>query len=97
MKACISLAAAISVILMGGCQRSGFNMERYKNAVKDGFTKIPQACEIENLLGEADHFISYSGPDVRQDWNTEVYFAGRTASRCRWKLRLTGTSVESSR
>ena len=77
MKACISLAAAISVILMGGCQRSGFNMERYKSAVKDGFTKIPQACEIENLLGEADHFISYSGPDVRQDWNTEVYFAGR--------------------
>ena len=36
-------------------------MGRYKNAVKDGFTKIPQAAEIEDLLGEADHFISYTG------------------------------------
>ena len=49
---------------MGGC-------------VKDGFTKIPQAGEIEDLLGEADHFISYSGSGEKQDWNTEVYFAGR--------------------
>ncbi len=77
MKLCISLAAAIWVALVGGCGGSGFEVGRYKNAVKDGFTKIPQAAEIEDLLGEADHFISYSGPGVKQDWNTEVHFAGR--------------------
>ena len=74
MKLCISLALAIGAVFTGGC---GFNLGRYKNAVKDGFAKIPQAAEIEDLLGEADHFISYSGPGVKQDWNTEVHFAGR--------------------
>ena len=52
-------------------------MERYRRAVKSGFKKIPEAKQIEDLLGEADHFISYSGPSVPQDWNTVVYFGGR--------------------
>ena len=77
MKAFISLAVMILAIYTGGCEGSGFDVGRYKDAVKDGFTKIPQACEIERLLGKADHFISYSGPNVKQDWNTEVYFEGR--------------------
>jgi hypothetical protein len=52
-------------------------MENYKKAVKSGFKMIPEAMQIEKLFGEADHFISYSGPGVRQDWNTEVFFRGR--------------------
>ena len=54
-----------------------FNPKNYTQAVKSGFEKIPQALQIEQLFGEADHFISYSGPYVPQDWNTEVFFYGR--------------------
>ena len=46
-------------------------------AVKSGFKKIPEAKQIEDLLGEADHLISYSGPNVPQDWTTLVYFGER--------------------
>lgn len=33
--------------------------------------------QIEDCFGEADHFISYSGPNVPRDWNTEAFFYGR--------------------
>ncbi len=55
----------------------GFNMENYKKAVKSGFVLIPESLQIEKLFGDSDHFISYSGPNVGQDWNTEVFFGGR--------------------
>ena len=74
------LVATILSMALGiaGCSDINFDMGRYKGAVKDGFAKIPQACQIEELLGEADHFISYHGTrDIPQQWNTEVYFAGR--------------------
>src|SRR5271167_2861413 len=54
-----------------------FDMKNYTQAVKSGFKKIPEAMQVEALFGEADHFISYSGPYVPQDWNTEVFFCGR--------------------
>ena len=54
-----------------------FNMKNYTQAVKSGFKKIPEAMQVEQLFGEADHFISYSGPYVPQEWNTEVFFYGR--------------------
>ena len=41
-----------------------------------GFKKIPEAKQINDLFGDADHFISYSGPNVPQEWNTEVFFGG---------------------
>jgi hypothetical protein len=52
-------------------------MKNYTQAVKSGFKKIPEAMQVERLFGEADHFISYSGPNVKQDWNTVVFFYGR--------------------
>jgi len=54
-----------------------FNMKNYTQAVKSGFKKIPEAMQVERLFGEADHFISYSGPHVPQNWYTEVFFYGR--------------------
>ena len=72
------LGLTVGGLCMGGCSDIDFDLERYKGAVKDGFDKIPQSKEIEELLGDADHFISYSGNrSVGQDWNTKVYFAGR--------------------
>ena len=68
--------ASIVMLALLGCTRSSF-IERYKMAVKSGFQKIPEAKQIEDLLGEADHLISYSGPNVPQDWTTVVYFGGR--------------------
>jgi hypothetical protein len=72
------MRTVISIVMLAllGCGRGSF-MERYKMAVKSGFKKIPEAKQIEDLLGEADHFISYSGPSVPQEWNTEVHFGGR--------------------
>lgn len=77
MKVLTAVVFGTAMFTIVGCGGSGFDPVRYKQAVEDGFKKIPQACEIECLVGEADHFISYSGPDVGQDWNTEVYFGGR--------------------
>ncbi len=54
-----------------------FNIQNYTRAVKSGFSKIPEALQIESLFGEADQFISYSGPYVPQKWNTVAYFDGR--------------------
>jgi hypothetical protein len=62
--------------LMGCCNQMDF-LDRYNMAVKSGFSQIPEAKEIEDLLGEADHFIGYSGSSVPKTWNTEVYFGGR--------------------
>lgn len=47
----------------------------YRRIVRDGFKKIPAALQIEEVFGEADHFIDYSGP--RPQWNTGVRFDGR--------------------
>ena len=70
------IVTSIVLLALLGCVRGSF-LDRYKMAVKSGFKKIPEAAQIEQLLGEADHFISYSGPNVPQEWNTEVYFGGR--------------------
>jgi hypothetical protein len=72
----MKVITAVVILTLVGCVRGSF-MERYKMAVKSGFKKIPEARQIEDLLGEADHFISYSGPNVPQDWNTVVRFGGR--------------------
>jgi hypothetical protein len=72
----MKIIASMVVLALLGCARGGF-IERYKMGVKSGFRKIPEAKQIEDLLGEADHFISYSGPNVPQEWNTEVHFGGR--------------------
>jgi hypothetical protein len=78
MKRCAYAPLLMGLFSMLGCSDIDFDVERYKGAVKDGFVKVPQACQIEKLVGEADHFISYHGSrDIPQEWNSEVYFAGR--------------------
>lgn len=41
-------------------------------------TALPLAVQIEELFGDADHFITHFGFDRKPKvWNTEVYFGGR--------------------
>jgi hypothetical protein len=69
---------AIGVIGLSSCGHPRvFNLENYTLAVKSGFRQIPESLQIESLFGEADHFISYSGPYVPQDWQTVVFFDRR--------------------
>jgi hypothetical protein len=49
-----------------------------RKAVKSGYTQLPEARQIDELIGEADHFIS--GPKNTAsglEWCTDVYFGGR--------------------
>ncbi len=46
-------------------------------AVKSGYGQIPQAGQIDQLIGEADHFISGPPNSGRYEWCTDVYFGGR--------------------
>jgi hypothetical protein len=53
-------------------------MEGYQKALQSGLQMIPQSREIQEVLGDADHFISYHGSLVSGcEWNTEVFFGGR--------------------
>lgn len=75
----IACSAAFLVLLLtlAGCRPSG--MEDYKRTVRSGLQIMPWPLEIEQLFGDADHFIThwnFGGSEPRQ-WNTEVYFGGR--------------------
>lgn len=62
---------------LSGCRPLG--MEDYKQTVRSGLQTMPWPLEIEQLFGDADHFITHWGfdtPGPRQ-WQTEVYFGGR--------------------
>ena len=72
-------------------ERRGFYVEldQYKQAVRSGFAKIPQANQIERLLGEAGHFISYDGnPRLIATWNTHACFADRYVMFMRVDLQM---------
>ena len=75
MKPFLSVAV-ISSLCVPACTKA-IDPEGYKQAVKSGFSKIPEALQIEGVFGEADHFITYSGANIPKDWHTEVFFAGR--------------------
>jgi hypothetical protein len=58
----------IAALLVASCEYPPFlRMTNYPKAVKSGFKQIPEATQIEDVFGEADHFISYSGPNVSQN------------------------------
>jgi len=60
------------------CRNANFTMINYKKAVRSGLEQIPTARQIEEILGQPDHFISNSGNRLAgNDWNTEVFFEGR--------------------
>jgi len=82
------VAAAVYVILLGGCIQSGYNAANYQSAVRSGFSQIPEALQIEELLGTADHFISgQRGRDGARTWTTVVYFEGRYVLSMQVKVR----------
>lgn len=76
-KALLLCATLLSVFPMA-CRDINFSMEGYKKAVRSGLDKIPEARQVEGLLGDSDHTISYSGSrSVGNDWHTKVFFKGR--------------------
>jgi len=50
-------------------------------AVKSGYAKIPQARQLDEMIGKADHSIKNYRDDnnegVQCEWISEVYFGGR--------------------
>ncbi len=80
LKSRAGLAGAFLLTLafsLTGCRPTG--MEDYKRTVRSGLQTMPWPLEIEQLFGDADHFITHwgfgsSGPLL---WNTEVHFGGR--------------------
>ncbi|MEX2214367.1 MAG: hypothetical protein WD768_09585 [Phycisphaeraceae bacterium] len=52
-------------------------MAGYAATIQRGLVAIPAATQIENLLGNSDHFITHYGfGDQPLTWNTEVFFRG---------------------
>jgi hypothetical protein len=56
---------------------SGTFIANYKQAVRSGFAKFPEAMQMESLFGEGDHFISSPGHGGIRKWYSEVFFGGR--------------------
>lgn len=70
------------------------NMKNYTQAVKSGFKKIPEAMQVERLFGEADHFISNSGPKLPQYWTTQVFLYRRYELMMQVEVRTNSTFSE---
>jgi len=73
----LRLSAALLALLLAGCRPSG--MEDYKQTVRSGLQTLPWPLEIEQLFGDADHFLThwnFSGDDPLM-WQTDVFFGGR--------------------
>jgi hypothetical protein len=83
----VALVGLIAMALSCASCGSRFDMNNYTQAVRSGFKKIPESMQIEKWFGEADHFISYSGPNVQQHWYTEVFFDGRYVLTMRVDVR----------
>ena len=70
----------ITMVVTFGCgpPTSPFPPGSYAKAYRDAFTKIPQACEIERIFGNADHSLTawHSGLSEGK-WKTDAYFADR--------------------
>lgn len=69
----VSLALILGVFI--SC---GDPMSDYVKTVQSGIAKLPWPKQIENLLGDADHFITHYGfSPGPKEWQTDVYFYGR--------------------
>lgn len=79
MKSRCSLTVAFCMtVVFVSCKDIHFTREGYIKAVRSGFKLIPEAQQIEEILGDSDHFISYNGSlELGNEWNTEVFFGGR--------------------
>lgn len=71
----LMVAGCLTII---GCVR-GLDYDEYVEVHKSAKLVLPWAVQIEELFGDADHFIThYRFPDQKTNtWNTVVYFGGR--------------------
>ncbi len=66
-----------------------FDLPKYEAAVQSGFVVMPETLQIEELFGEADHFITHYGfPQETHTWNSEVYFYGRYVLTMQAKVQM---------
>ncbi len=60
---------------------AGRNSIDRATAMRSGYDQIPQARQIDELLGKADHSVMNEGDDtdegVKEEWISEAYFGGR--------------------
>ncbi len=76
-----------------GCGRPGMTIANYKRAMASGFQQVPEARQIEEFYGEADHTISHSGDfGPRQKWTSNVYLHGRYWLAMQVDVRLNWSS-----
>lgn len=72
------------VTTFAGCRQkpaiSQGSMNDYKKTVLSAASVLPEAVQIENLYGDADHFITHYAKEfsgATRQWNSEAYFGGR--------------------
>jgi hypothetical protein len=71
----ITYLALFVVILLPACS---LGKKSYIETVLSGIERIPAAQQIEELIGDSDHFITHFGfGEQPLTWNTEVYFHQR--------------------
>jgi hypothetical protein len=69
----------ITVILAIAACSNRTNMTEYRAVHLSAKQSLPIAVQMEELFGDADHFITHFGFSGQKSntWNTEVYFDGR--------------------
>ncbi|NOY28749.1 MAG: hypothetical protein GXP28_00815 [Planctomycetes bacterium] len=77
---CVLLALASSCSRDGNAVLNQFRITDVKKTVSSAKKVIPVALQMEEMYGDANHFLSShekSFTDGTWTWNTEVYFGGR--------------------
>lgn len=74
-------------VTMAGC---GLNMAEYRQIHMSARTSLPAAVQIEELFGDADHFITHYGMRSEKSniWNTVTYFGGRYELTMQVRVRV---------
>ena len=73
----IRLLSIFLILTLVSCNRT--NMTDYRAAHLSAKQSLPIAVQMEELFGDADHFITHFGFSGQKanTWNTEVFFDGR--------------------
>lgn len=83
------VAVLVGMQLIVSCRDINFTRAGYRKAVLSGLKTIPEAKQIEELLGDSDHFISYHGSrELGNEWYTEVHFGGRYSLTMQVPVRM---------
>ena len=78
VKMILPCVAFLACGLIVSCSDINFTEKGYKNALRSGMKKIPEARQMDEMFTQVDHSIAYHGDrSVGNDWSTEVFFHGR--------------------